>query len=155
MPPIEAPTMCALSMPRLASPSNNASGQIVSCAPRPMTSNSAGSLLLPVAWYSISMPFALTRATSPPFDRFSKPDHRANGGGERRLLRVIGGARVICHRRPGAGILDITAEFLEAEAAVRPAKQIDAAIVLGVLDAVEHHPRFGDAPGHRQYRPRR
>src|SRR5262249_12961584 len=120
-----------------------------------MTSSSAGSALLPVASYSISMPLALTRATSPPLDRFGKPGHRADGGGERRLFRVIGGPRVICHRRPGAGILDVAAEFLEAEAAVRSAKQIDTAIVLGILDAVEHHPGLVDAPGHRQYRPRR
>src|SRR6185437_12088920 len=39
---------------------------MVSCAPKPITSSNAGSLLLPVASYSISMPFALTRATSPP-----------------------------------------------------------------------------------------
>src|SRR5437016_3590505 len=134
--------------PRLASPSNSASGQIVSCAPSPMTNSSAGSALLPVVSYSISMPLALTRATPPPFHRFAKPSHRHECCGECHLRRVIGGPRVICHRRPGAGILDVAAEFLEAEAAVRSAKQIDTAIVLGILDAVEHHPRLFGALGH-------
>src|SRR5476649_270653 len=38
-----------------------------------MTSSIAGSLLLPVASYSISMPFALTRAMSPPLCNLMLP----------------------------------------------------------------------------------
>ena len=60
--------------PCLASPGNNASGQIVIWAPSPMTSNRAGSPLLPAVSYSISMPLALMRATSPPgFDGQYRP----------------------------------------------------------------------------------
>src|ERR1043165_5324883 len=115
-----------------------------------MTSSRAGSLLLPAVSDSISMPLALARATLPPFHHFGQPDHRPYRRLECRLVRGIGGGRIECNARPPPGILDGAAEFLESEAAVRPAKQIDAAIVIGVLDAVEHHPRLVDAPGHRQ-----
>src|SRR5262249_39000290 len=137
------------------SPSNSASGQIVSWAPSPMTRSSAGSDLLPVASYSISMPFALTRATLPPLRCFSQPRHDSHRRVERRLGRGIGGGRVVCNGRPRSGNLNIAAKLLESEAAVRPAKQIDAAVVISVLDAVEHDPRFVDTPGHLQYRPER
>src|SRR5262249_20303873 len=52
--------------PLSASARTKASGQIVSCAPRPMINSSAGSALAPRVSYSISMPFALTRVTLPP-----------------------------------------------------------------------------------------
>ena len=52
--------------PCRASPSNNASGQMVSCAPNPMISSRAGSLRLPAVSYSISIPLALTRAMRAP-----------------------------------------------------------------------------------------
>ena len=45
-----------------------------------------------------------------------------------------------------AGILDIPAKLLEAEAAVGPPEQVDAAVMLGVLDALQDEPRFVDAP---------
>ena len=118
---------------------------MVSCAPSPMTSSRAGSLLLPAVSYSISMPFALTFATVPPSDPAPRPNrprvlrqptHRADGCRQGRLLRGIGGAGMVCNRRPQAGILDVAAKRLESETAVGPPEQVDAAVVLGVLDAV-------------------
>lgn len=50
------------------------------------------------------------------------------------------------HRRPGAAILDVAPEFLEAEAAIRPREAIDATIMLVVLDTVEDEPGWVDAP---------
>ena len=52
---------------------------------------------------------------------------------------------MVRNRRPEAGILDVPAKCLEAEAAVGPPEQVDAAIVLGILDALEDEPRFVDA----------
>src|SRR5215218_802534 len=204
MPPIEAPTMCALSMPStsrrpmpspamsftrygastflpiislpiasamlgtphapksvvspvsrlskrmtkkpfLASPSTSASGQMVSWAPSPMISSRAGSLLLPAVSYSTSMPLAFARATLPPLSvlqHSAQPHHGFNGSAQGVVHRGIGGARVVRNRRPGAGILDIAAELIETEAAVGATEQVDAAIVLVVLDAAQDDPRF-------------
>src|SRR5262249_35564428 len=133
---------------------NSESGQMVSWAPRPITSSSAGSLLLPAVSYSISMPFALTLAT--PSSRSvsrREPTDCADRCRQRGLLRAIGAARVVCNRRPQAGILDVAAEHLEAEAAVGPPEQVDAAVVLGILDALQHDPRLVDAHGHRSVDP--
>src|SRR5690242_7585711 len=142
--------------PRAASPWNSESGQMVSCAPRPMTSNRAGSLLLPAVSYSISMPFALTLATlalrpmqfiahgSSPWagEHSRQPAHRRNGGSDGRLPRGIGGTGMVCNRRPQAGILDVAPKHLEAEASVGPPEKIDAAVVLGILDALQDNPRL-------------
>ena len=99
------------------------------------------------------MPLALARATFPPLviaalQRLGQPRHGVDGGAQGGVLRGIGGAGIVRNRRPGAGILDIPAKRLEAEAAVGPPEQVDAAVVLGVLDAVEDEPRFVDAHGH-------
>lgn len=85
-----------------------------------------------------------------PRQRLGQPHDRLHRRLERRLLRSKRRAGIEPHRRPGARILDVAAEFLEAETAVRPAEKIDAAIVLGVLDAVEHQPGFVDASGNRR-----
>jgi hypothetical protein len=90
------------------------------------------------------MPFALTRATLPLRHRRGQPGHGIRCRVERRLARGIDAARVVCNGRPPAGILDIAAKFLESEAPVRPAKQIDATVVLTVFDAVEDDPGFVD-----------
>src|SRR4051812_27434044 len=114
---------------------------MVSCAPSPMTSRRAGSALSPAVSYSISMPFAFTFATLPPSlgsspragrKRFRQPAHRADGCRHGRLLRRIGGAGMVCNRRPQARILDVATKSLEPEAPIRPAEQVDAPIVLGV-----------------------
>src|SRR4029450_12051264 len=118
--------------PFFASPSTNASGQMVSWAPSPMISSTAGSPLLPAVSYSISMPLAFARATLPPslqiLQRPAQPDNGFDGGAQGVVHRGIGGARVVRNRCPGAGILDIAAELLEAEAAVGPAETIDAGV---------------------------
>src|SRR6478735_4269025 len=135
--------------PRLANPWNSESGQMVSWAPSPMTSSRAGSALLPAVSYSISMPFALTFATLPPSlssspragrERFRQPAHRADGCRHGRLLRAIGGAGIVCNRSPQASILDVPAKYLESKTPVGPAKQVDAPIVLGVLNALQDEP---------------
>src|SRR3989337_1741588 len=122
-----------------ASPSHRASGQMVSWAPRPMIRSKAGSVLLPHVSYSISMPLAFARATLPPLSlsilqRPLQPHHGFDGSAQGVIHRGIGGAGVVRNRRPGAGILDIAAELIEAEAAVGAAEQVDAAVVLAILD---------------------
>src|SRR5216684_3277661 len=140
--------------PCFARPWKKASGQMVSCAPRPMTSSRAGSLLSPAVSYSISMPLAFVRVTFPPrrcvmsLPRLSQPRHGLGSGAQGGVLRRIGGAGIVCNRRPRSCILDVAAKFLEAEAAVGTSEEIDAAIVIAVLDAVEDRPGFVDAPGH-------
>ena len=135
---------------------------MVSWAPSPMTSSRAGSALLPAVSYSISMPFALTFATLPPSAPVHRRERAASASASQltaptaaasgRLLRGIGGAGVVRNRRPEAGILDVPAKRLESEAAVGPPEQVDAPIVLGVLDALQDEPRLVDARGHARDR---
>ena len=54
---------------------------------------------------------------------------------------------MVGNRGPGARVLDVPAEFLEAEAAVGAEKQVDAPVMPVVLDAVEDDPRLVDAGG--------
>src|ERR1043165_2091247 len=125
---------------------------MVSCAPRPMISSRQGSPLLPAVSYSMSIPLALMRATLPRplrcVQRRRQPGDGLGCGTQGRFLRAIGGGGIVCNRRPGAGILDVAAEFLEAAAAVRPAEQVDATVVMVVLDAVEDRPALVDSPRH-------
>lgn len=44
------------------------------------------------------------------------------------------------HRRPAAEILDIAAEFFEAECPVRAGEEINATIMLVIFDALEDKP---------------
>src|SRR6266851_2022939 len=114
--------------PCLARPSKKASGQIVSCAPRPMTSSSAGSLLAPAVSYSISYAVACVHATLPRppccVQHRRQPCDGLAGGAQGRVLRGIGGAGIVCNRRPRSCILDVAAKFLEAEAAVGTSEEI-------------------------------
>jgi hypothetical protein len=50
--------------------------------------------------------------------------------------------RVILHRRPLSGILDVASEFFETEGPVRTEKEIGAPIVLSIFDAGENAPGF-------------
>ncbi len=43
-------------------------------------------------------------------------------------------------RRPRAPVFDIAAELLEAEAPIGSREDIDTAVVLGSLDALQHEP---------------
>ena len=49
---------------------------------------------------------------------------------------------------PDAAIFDITTKFLKAKRVVAAAKQIDTAIVILILDAVDHGPRLINSLGH-------
>src|SRR5262245_54690312 len=117
-----------------------------------MISSRAGSPLLPAVSYSISMPLVFARATLPRpaccVQRCRQPGDSFGGGTQRRILRAIGGGGIACNRRPGAGVLDVATELLEAEAAIGTAEEIDAAVVMVVLDAVEDRPAPVDAPRH-------
>jgi hypothetical protein len=44
------------------------------------------------------------------------------------------------HRRPGAGVFNVPPEFLKAERSIWTPEQIDAAVVMPVLDASQHDP---------------
>src|SRR5580704_17208711 len=140
--------------PRLARPWKKASGQMVSCPPRPMTSSSAGSPLSPAVSYSISMPLALARVTFPPLrcvaslPRLSQPHHGFDGGAQGGVLRRISSAAIVRNRRPGSGILDIPAKRLEPESAVGTSEEVDTSVVLAIFDAVDDNPGSVDARGH-------
>src|ERR1700704_3628924 len=140
--------------PRLARPWKKASGQMVSCAPRPMTSSRAGSPLSPAVSYSISMPLAFSRPTSPPLGcvmslpRLGQPRHGFDSGAQGGVLRRISSARIVRNRRPGSSILDIPAKRLESESAVGAPEEIDASVVLAIFEAVDDDPGSVDARGH-------
>jgi hypothetical protein len=55
---------------------------------------------------------------------------------------------MVCNRRPEAGILDIPAKCLESKTPVGPSEQVDAPVVLAILEALHDQPRFVDARGH-------
>src|SRR5581483_10777556 len=82
-----------------------------------------------------------------------QPAYRSNRGRQRRLPRAIGGGGMVCNGRPQTGILDVPAEQLEAETAVRSLEQVDATIMLAVLEAFQDDPRLVDACRHRSIAP--